>query len=58
MNNLVQAEARTKVETALSSTSWLLPAMLAANTLALFALEQLGGIPNWIKTATALFLAF
>ena len=58
MNNLVQAEARTKVESALSSTSWLLPAMLAANTLALFALEQLGGIPNWIKTATALFLAF
>ena len=58
MNNLVQAEARTKVETALSSTSWLLPAMLAANTLALFALEQLGGIPNWIKTAAALFLAF
>ena len=58
MNNLVQAEARTKVETALSSTSWLLPAMLAANTLALFALEQLGGIPNWIKTAAALFLSF
>jgi hypothetical protein len=56
MNNM--AQARTKVETALSSTSYLLPAMLAANTLALFALAQLGGIPNWIKTATALFLAF
>lgn len=55
MNDL--AEARTKIEAALS-TSWLLPATLAANTLALFALEQLGGIPNWIKTATALFLAF
>jgi hypothetical protein len=56
MNNL--AQARTKVETAVSGTSWLLPAMLAGNTLALFALEQVGGIPNWIKTATALFLAF
>jgi hypothetical protein len=52
------AQARTKVETAITGTSWLLPAMLAANTLALFALNQLGGIPNWIKTATALFLAF
>ena len=55
MNNL--AQTRTKIE-ALSGSSWLLPAMLAANTLALFALNQLGGIPNWIKTATALFLAF
>lgn len=55
MNNI--ATARTKIEAALS-TSYLLPAMLAANTLALFALNQLGGIPNWIKTATALFLAF
>ena len=54
MTNLTQA--RTKAEAAL--TSYLLPAMLAANTLALFALNQLGGIPNWIKTATALFLAF
>ncbi len=32
--------------------------MLAVNTLALFALERLGGVPDWIKTAAALFLAF
>lgn len=56
MNNL--AQARTKVESVLSTTSYFVAATLAANTLALFALEQLGGIPNWIKTATALFLAF
>jgi hypothetical protein len=28
------------------------------NTFALLALDQLGGIPNWIKTATAVFLSF
>lgn len=47
----------TKLETALSA-NYLLPAVLAANTFALLALDQLGGIPNWIKTAAALFLAF
>jgi hypothetical protein len=51
------AAARTKAESLLS-TNYLLPATLAVNTVALFALEQLGGIPNWIKTAAALFLAF
>ena len=56
MNNL--AQARTKIDAALTGSSYLLPAMLAANTLALFALNQLGGIPNWIKTAAALFLSF
>ena len=55
MNNLA-AQTR-KIETALSAT-YVLPAVLAANTFALLALEQLGGIPNWIKTATALFLSF
>jgi len=28
------------------------------NTCALFAMEQLGGIPAWIKSAVALFLSF
>ncbi len=56
MNNLA-AQARTKPESLLAAP-YLLPSMLAVNTLALFALEQLGGIPNWIKTAAALFLAF
>ena len=54
MNNLVQT--RSKIE--VLSATHILPAMLAANTLALLALERLGGIPEWIKTATALFLAF
>jgi len=35
-----------------------LPMILAANTFALLAIEQLGGIPQWIKSAVALFLAF
>lgn len=55
MNNV--AQTRTRFETALS-TSHLLPTVLAFNTAALFALDQLGGIPAWVKTAAALFLAF
>lgn len=54
MNNLVQS--RTKFEVV--STTWLLPAMLAVNTGTLLALDQLGGVPQWLKTATALFLSF
>lgn len=56
MNNLAAA-ARTKAES-LPTVNYLLPATLAVNTVALFALERLGGIPNWVKTAAALFLAF
>ena len=55
MNNLVQA--RTKADTFFSA-NYLLPSMLAANTAVLFALDRLGHIPNWLKTAAALFLAF
>ena len=51
------AHTRAKVASAVS-THYLLPAMLSVNTLALFALERLGGIPDWIKTAAAMFLAF
>ena len=40
------------------SMSAMLPMILAVNTTALFALERLGGIPNWIKSAVALFLSF
>ena len=54
MNNF--AQTRTKVEA--FSATWLLPAMLAVNTCALLALDRVGGIPQWIKTATALFLSF
>ena len=52
MNNV--AQGRTHAIT-LSSV---LPLVLAVNTCALFALEQLGGIPAWIKSAVALFLSF
>jgi len=55
MNNL--AQTRTKLET-LTGGGYTLPAVLAANAFGLFALEQLGAIPAWIKTAAALFLAF
>lgn len=56
MNNIA-AEARTKVESLVPAT-YLLPSMLALNTLVLFALDRLGQIPGWIKAAAALFLAF
>ncbi len=56
MNNLA-AEARSKAES-LVPAAYLLPSMLAVNTIALFAIDRLGGIPGWIKTAAALFLAF
>jgi hypothetical protein len=56
MNNIAQTRT-TRLESALSAT-YVLPAMLAVNTVALLALDQLGGIPQWVKTAAALFLGF
>ncbi|HEX8170350.1 MAG TPA: hypothetical protein VF824_07415 [Thermoanaerobaculia bacterium] len=56
MNNL--AQTRTNKLEAAFNTAYVLPAVLAVNTAALVALEQLGGIPTWIKTAVALFLSF
>jgi hypothetical protein len=55
MNNL--ATARTKTES-LIPAAMLVPSMLVVNTFALFALNYAGGIPNWVKTAAALFLSF
>lgn len=40
------------------STAYVLPAMLAVNTAALFALNAAGVIPAWVKTAASLFLSF
>lgn len=64
MNNAAQtrilrlrAGQATRLEAALSA-GYVLPGMLALNTVALFALDRLGGIPQWVKTAAALFLAF
>jgi hypothetical protein len=55
MNNL--ATARSKVES-LMPAAVLVPSMLVVNTFALFALNSIGGIPNWVKTAATLFLSF
>ncbi|HEV7764780.1 MAG TPA: hypothetical protein VGQ76_07265 [Thermoanaerobaculia bacterium] len=55
MNNVAQTRT-TRIESALSAT-YVLPAILAVNTVALLALDQIGGIPQWLKGAVALFLA-
>ena len=55
MNNI--AETRTRIEASVAA-NYALPALLAVNTFALLALERLGGIPSWIKTAAAIFLSF
>ena len=55
MNHL--AHARTKSESLLSA-NYILPSVLAVNTAALVALDRIGEIPTWIKTAAALFLGF
>jgi hypothetical protein len=40
------------------SVQYALPMLLAVNTFALLAINQMGGIPDWIKSAAALFLSF
>jgi hypothetical protein len=55
MNNVAET---TRSDTLSSASSYALPMMLAINTFALLALERLGQIPTWIKSAVALFLAF
>jgi hypothetical protein len=52
MKSLAESRSQTM------SMSAMLPMILAVNTTALLALERLGGIPNWIKSAVALFLSF
>ena len=56
MNNVAQTRT-TRLESVLSAST-ILPSMLALNTVALLALDQLGGIPAWVKTAAALLLSF
>ncbi len=56
MNNVAQTRT-TRLESAMSAAT-VLPSVLALNTMALLALDQLGGVPAWVKTAAALFLAF
>jgi hypothetical protein len=40
------------------SVQYALPMLLAVNTFALLAIDQLGGFPDWIKSAAALLLSF
>ena len=48
------AETRTETITLPS----ILPMVLAINTFTLLALNQLGQIPSWVKSAVAAFLSF
>lgn len=50
--------ADTRTNAAAASMSTALPMLLAVNTFALLAIDRLGGIPTWIKSAVALFLQF
>lgn len=52
MNNIAQTRTQSL------SLSYALPMVLAVNTFTLLALDQLGQIPTWIKSAVALFLSF
>jgi hypothetical protein len=59
MNNVAQnniAQTRTRLDSV--AVPYALPMLLAVNTFALIALEHLGGIPVWIKSAVAVFLSF
>jgi hypothetical protein len=56
MNNVAETTRSTTLSA--STSSYALPMLLAINTFALLALEQLGQIPAWIKSAVAVFLAF
>jgi hypothetical protein len=47
-----------QIRTNTVSVQHVLPMLLAANTFALLAIDQLGGIPDWIKSAVALLLGF
>jgi hypothetical protein len=48
---------KAKIETAIQFP-YAMPAMLALNSFVLLAFEQHFGIPDWIKSAAAIFLAF
>lgn len=57
MNNIAQTRSTARLEGVLSA-GYILPGVLAVNTVALLALDRVGGIPQWVKTAAALFLSF
>lgn len=53
----VLARAKEKLQLSIDF-SYMLPVVLGINTALLIAVEQLHGIPSWLKAAAALFLAF
>lgn len=55
MNELAQVKAKTLT---MPAAAYILPTALFVNTMVLFALNQNGGIPGWIKLAATLFLSF
>lgn len=57
MKTIAQIRSTARLESVLSA-GYILPGVLAVNTVALLALDRLGGIPQWIKTAASLFLSF
>jgi hypothetical protein len=52
------AYAKAYAHTRLQFGAGVLPVALSINTVALVAYDQLFGIPVWVKTAAAFFLAF
>jgi hypothetical protein len=58
MNNITQTQTQTRTGIDTVTVPYALPMLLAVNTFALVALEHLGGIPVWIKSAVAVFLSF
>jgi hypothetical protein len=52
MNNVVETRSNA------ISMPYAFSMLLAGNTFALLALDHIGQIPAWIKSAVALFLAF
>ena len=55
MNNIAETTRSSAISNA---SSYSLPMLLAINTFALLALDRLGEIPSWIKSAVAVFLSF
>lgn len=57
MSELANVKARV-VESAAAGSNYWLPALLACNTLLLWALDSSEAMPGWLKVAATLFLRF
>ncbi len=58
MNRVMNPAAETRSNVVSIVSAYSLPTLLALNTFALLALDRLGQIPVWLKSAVALFLSF